>query len=106
MITVTIVPRDQENVYGLMIRKEVELRKANQGTFHRSAAKKAGQEKWDHAKFPGWVKLERCIGNVVVAIVQTKVPAQEWQLLSSFVGFLDRQFRDSIASITITYDAE
>ena len=106
MITVTITPKEQANVYGLMIKKEVDLRRAGQGTLHRAAAKKAGQEKWNHAKYAGWVNLQRCIGNVVVATVQSKTPTLEWQLLSSFVGFLDRHFRADIGSITLTYGAD
>ena len=103
MITVTVTPYEKTNVYGLMTKKEVDLRRSGQGTLHRAAAKEAGQAKWTHAKYPGWVNLQRCIGNVVVATVHSKTAAQQWQLLSSLVGFLDRHFRGYVASITITY---
>jgi hypothetical protein len=39
-------------------------------------------------------------------VVESNAPREEWQLLTSFVGFLDRNFRDHIASITICYDRQ
>jgi hypothetical protein len=42
---------------------------------------------------------------MAVALVQSKTPDQEWQLLTSFIGFLDRHFRSFISSITINYEA-
>ena len=104
MIRVTAIPKEGKNLYSLLTKKEVALRRKNQGTLHRSGGKKAGTEKWTHASFPGWITLQRCIGGTLVAVVQAKVPLEEWQLLTSFVGFLDRHFRDHIATITICYD--
>jgi hypothetical protein len=106
MITVTITPRDRGNLYGLLIKKEVALRNSNQGTLHRASLKKKNQEKWMHRKYKGWINLQKCLGGVTVAIVQSKVPDAEFQILSSFVGFLDRHFRDEIASINLSYDRD
>jgi hypothetical protein len=105
MIRVTVSPRGEDNLYSLLIRKELQLRKKNQGTLHRSAGKKAGVEKWTHSTYPGWINLQRCIGGTLVAVVQSKAPDAEWQLLTSLIGFLDRHFRDHITSVMISYDA-
>jgi len=104
MIRVTAIPKGGINLYSHLTKKEVALRRKNQGTLHRSGSKKAGTEKWTHASFAGWITLQRCIGGTLAAVVQSKAPQEEWQLLTSFVGFLDRHFRDHIATITICYD--
>jgi hypothetical protein len=46
------------------------------------------------------------LGGVTVAVIQSKNADSEWQLLTSFIGFLDRHFRDKLVSITLTYDEE
>jgi hypothetical protein len=106
MIIVTVTPRDRENLYGLLIKKEVALRNSNRGTLHRASSKRRNQEKWVHNQFNGWINLQKCLGGVTVALVQSKSPDSECQLLSSFVGFLHRHFREEIASINLSYSRE
>lgn len=103
MIRVIVTPSAKQNIYGLMVKKEVALRKKNQGTLHRSAGKQFQTEKWAHASYPGWIRFEQALGGVVVAQVQSKTPEQEWQLLSSLIGFLDRHFRAEIGTVMLTY---
>ncbi|MBL0156951.1 MAG: hypothetical protein IPP47_07580 [Bryobacterales bacterium] len=105
MVRLTISPRNDANLYGLLVQKELALRKKNQGTLHRNGPKKKDAEKWVHNSKNGWIRFQRCLGQVVVATIQAKDEAEEWQLLNSFTGFLDRHFRASIASILISYDA-
>lgn len=104
MIKITITPRAGENIYGLLVKKELSLRSKNQGTLHRAGGKKSGEDKWKHSSYPGWVRFQKCLGGVSVALVQARNPDEEWQLLQSFIGFLHRHFRDSISSITLTYE--
>lgn len=106
MIRLTITPRSGEKVYSLLIKKEIELRKRNQGTLHAAGSKRKGREKWRHSSYNGWIQFQKCLGGVVVAEVKARNAKDEWQLLSSFIGFLDRHFRDELASITLTYDLE
>jgi hypothetical protein len=106
MIRVTITPKARENIYGLLVKQELSLRNRNRGTLHRSGPKKKDEDKWTHATYPGWIRLQRCLGNTVVVIVQSRDEDAEWQLLTSFVGFLDRNFRKSISSINISYESE
>lgn len=104
MIKVTITPKTRENIYGLLVKKELALRNANRGTLHRTGTKKSGEDKWLHSSYPGWVRFQKCLGGVTVALVQSKNSEHEWQLLSSFIGFLDRHFREQINSITLNYE--
>jgi hypothetical protein len=40
MIKVTVMPKERQNLYSLMIHKELSLHQGNRGTLHRSGAKK------------------------------------------------------------------
>ena len=103
MIRLTVVPRSGANLFGLLVGTELELRRNGRGTLHRAGAKKAGREKWTHASYPGWITLERR-DDALAAAVHSRAIDDEWKLLRSLIGFLDRHFRDDIASITISYD--
>ena len=45
MIRITVIPREGAELYSLLTRKEVSLRKKGQGTLHRRGAKGRGREK-------------------------------------------------------------
>jgi hypothetical protein len=99
-----IVPREDFNLYGALVGREVELHRKDQGTFFWSGRKEKDRAKWAHQKHPGWVKLARGMGGVVLAEIRTKAdPDQEWQLFQAFLGFLDRNFRENLASINIQF---
>src|SRR4026207_1918024 len=106
MIKVTVNPRTDEDIYALLVKKEVELRKTNRGTLHRVGSKRKDKEKWMHSSYNGWVQFQRCIGGVMVALIQARNPQEEWQLLTSFIGFLDRHFRGKISAINLHYREE
>ncbi len=104
MIMLTVAPRTGENLFALLVSKEVELRRHKQGTLHRKGAKrKGGIEKWTHTAYDGWVTFQKGLGGVLVATVQSRDERDEWQLLTSFIGFLHRHFQDDISNITLTY---
>ncbi|MCA9055748.1 MAG: hypothetical protein KDA75_18040 [Planctomycetaceae bacterium] len=106
MIRVTVTPRGKVDLYGQFVAKEVSLRQKNQGTLHRKGPKKKGEEKWAHASYPGWVRFQKCLSGVAVAVIRAKDQNGEWQLLSSFIGFLDRHFREHISTISIAYETD
>ncbi|MEX0679517.1 MAG: hypothetical protein WD063_20760 [Pirellulales bacterium] len=106
MIRITLTPRQKCDTFALLTRKELELRRKKQGTLHKSGLKKAGQVKWVHRSYPGWIRMQRSLGGVTVAIVQSKREGGENQLLASFVGFVDRHFHDQISGINISYDSD
>lgn len=104
MIRVIVTPKRNSNLYGLLVRKEVELAKAGRGTLFRSGKKLKGYEKWAHIKYKGWIWFQKCLGGVIVAEIQSRVDGAEAQLRDSFVGFIDRHFSEHLASITIEYE--
>lgn len=106
MIKVTITPRTNENIYSLLIQKELSLRKQNKGTLHRYGPKVKDKDKWGHSSYNGWITFQRCLGGIVIALIQAKNSEDEWQLLTSFIGFLHRHFSDSISNIILTYGSE
>jgi hypothetical protein len=106
MTHITITTRNGENLYGLLVAKELDLRRKKKGTLHKSGKTPKNIQKWVHESesYPGWIRFQRCLGESVVAIVQSKKgPSVEWQLLTSFVGFLERHFRAQIGNISITF---
>ncbi len=101
MIRITIIPEGDEKLYGLMIKKELDLRKRKLGTLHRKGKKKKDQDKWFHTKKEGWINFESTLGGVVVATIQSKNTDKEWDLLTAFVGFIYRHFNKQVRTITL-----
>jgi hypothetical protein len=106
LIKVTVVPKSREKLYGLLVKKEIALRNKNQGTLHRSGSKKKRETKWVHTSYKGWIRFQQSLGGMTVALVQAKNRGDEWQLLTSFIGFLHRHFSDSISTISISLDTD
>ena len=104
MIRLTAIPRSRSNLYGLLIAKEIELRRKGRGTLHRSGPKKRGQEKWTHTTYPGWITLQKRVDGTLAAMVHSRAADAEWKLLRSVIGFLDRHFRAELSSVTINYE--
>lgn len=94
------------DIYAVLVKKEVQLRKSNRGTLHRAGPKRKDRDKWIHASYNGWIQFQRCIGGVMVTLIQAKNSQEEWQLLSSFIGFLDRHFREEISGVSLHYGDE
>lgn len=98
MIRVVIVPRTSDDFYGALTKKEKELK-----TFFRNGKKKQGQQKWSHTNYDGWLNLEKCSGGVTLAVAKSMNADAEWQIVSAFIGMLNRHFRDQLASVSIAY---
>jgi hypothetical protein len=45
----------------------------------------------------------KSMSGVVVVEIETRDAANAWQILSGFIGFLDRYFKNQISSINIHY---
>jgi hypothetical protein len=104
MRRVQVIPDGEFRLYGAIVGKEVELTQRNRGTFHRSGAKEKNKAKWSHSSYPGWVRLARGMGEIVLIEVHSKKQGGEWQLLHAILGFLDRHFSGKIKSVHIHYD--
>ena len=105
MIRLTITPITQEKVYSLLKKKELELRRKNQGTLHAAGPRRVGKEKWTHSSYKGWIQFQQCLGGVVVAEVKSRDAEAEWRLINSSSGF-STAISEPSRSITLTYDQE
>jgi len=103
MKVLQIVPREDVRLYGELVRKEAAIRGAGRGTFYRAGAKRRDAAKWRHKAHKGWVNLQRGLSEVVTAEVHGHAADQDWQMLSAFLGFVDRHFGGEILAITIHY---
>ena len=101
MKVVQIVPREKIRLYGGLVKREAAIQNKGLGTFYRAGPKTRNTAKWKHKTYKGWVNLERGLSEVVTAEVRTLSPDQEWQMMSAFLGFVDRHFGDKIMAITI-----
>jgi hypothetical protein len=61
------------------------------------------KRRWVHTKYPGWISWEVSKGGMLVAEVRAKKGDAEWQLLQSFIGYLDRHLGKYVDSISILY---
>ena len=61
-----------------------------------------------HSTYPGWVWLERGLGEVVLAEIGTAGlrTRTSGNSLHAFLRFIDRHFGDKIAAINIQYVPE
>lgn len=99
-----IFPRKGDQLYGFLVRKELELRQKNKGTFYRASTKKSRRSKWMHSAYPGWIKMQKTVGGGIAVEVRAKgAPGKEWQIIHAFLGFLDRHFADKIQAVSIQY---
>ncbi len=103
MTVVIAVPLKDADLYGLLVEKERELRQAERGTLHRQGPRKRGQEKWVHASYKGYIRLQKGLGGVAVAEIHGRTGRDEWQLVTSLIGFLHRHFARKIASVHLRF---
>lgn len=53
--------------------------------------------------YTGVTKFAAAPGGILVVELRTQKIDQEWQLLQSFMGYLDRHFGEHIERISIAY---
>ncbi len=103
MKVIQIVPHEGERLYDDLVRKEGEIRKKSRGTFQRAGRVTRSAAKWKHKAYRGWVRLERGPSGSVTAKIRAPAHDREWQMLSAFLGFVDRHLDSKVSSITIDY---
>jgi hypothetical protein len=101
MKIVQIVPRGKVRLFGAIVRKEADIRKNARGTFYRAGRKTQHAAKWNHKRYHGSVSLRH--GNDETVTAQVRSPDQEWQMLSAFLGWLNRHFGDQVTAVNIQY---
>jgi len=88
-----------ENLYSLVRKKEIELRKKNRGTLYR-----VSPHRWKHVSYSGYIDFYKANKDISIFEIKTKTAdGGNWQLLHSFLGFLDRHFHNEMESITVLY---
>jgi hypothetical protein len=104
MITITVHANKDENLYSLLINKEYELRQNKRGSFiRRSGTVRTKKDIWVHKKYPGWIMFNKGVNGSISCTAQSKNDGEEWQIFASYISFLQRDFKNQIASITITF---
>lgn len=106
MTTITATPAAGEDLYVLLTDKERELRQSGRGTLHRQGPRRRGQDKWVHSSYKGYIKLQKGLGGILLAELHGREDRDEWQLVSSFVGFLQRHFTEEIGSVVLHFGDE
>lgn len=82
---------------GQLQEKERSLR--NKGT----TLVRVARHKWRHKRHPGTISWDESVPGVLVAKIWTRIDGEEWQILNSFLGYLNRHFGDDIQSIAIHF---
>jgi len=103
MKLVEITPRQRTKLYSALVKKEADIRGRGRGTFFRVGRKAQTKAEWKHKKFQGSIRLERGDAEAVTAKVRSSKLEEERQLLSSFLGFVDRHCGDGVSTILIQY---
>ncbi len=103
MKLIEIVSEDKARLFDALVKKEDEIRSRGRGTFFRTRPLRKNSATWKHKAYPGRVQLKRTASALVTAQIRTSDRTREWQMLSAFLGFVDRHFGDRISTITIRY---
>jgi hypothetical protein len=98
-----IVPDHGARLYGAMVRKQAEIRKAGRGTFMRAGASRRNGARWTHVRYKGSIRLKPGSPDNVDVEIKSPERGDEARLLSSFLGWLDRHFGEQISAVTIRY---
>lgn len=100
---IDILPQGRLKLYDALQKKEAAIRGAGRGTFYRVGRPLKNSAKWKHKAYPGEITIRREPMEAVSARIRSGARAGEWQMMSAFLGFVDRHFGDNIAAITIRY---
>ena len=88
-----------ENIYSLIRKKIAELKKKKRGTLSR-----VKPNRLQHVSYKGYIDFYKASKDIsIFELKQKSGEHNDWQLLHSFLGFLDRHFHKEIESITILY---
>lgn len=97
LVSVIPIENDKPTLATLLLETERRLRR--RGT----TLSRHGHRRLVHAKYPGWITWDLTKGGILVAEIRSKRIESEWQLLQSFVGYLDRHLGEYIDTISIRY---
>jgi len=99
MKVLLVTPRVDSDVRLAPELKRTERRLRGRGT----TLVRVAADKWKHVSYPGWIRFAAAPGGILVVEIQTRQEDSEWQLLQSFIGYLDRHLGAHIESVSIIY---
>lgn len=99
MKIVQAVPRvdSEESLKTLLKNKEREMRG------RPTAFRRKREGVWEHIKYKGTIRWDTAVGGVLLAEIRPRGETADWQLIQSFVGYLDRHVGEHLESISILY---
>ena len=103
MRQIEIIPSPRAKLFDQLQKKEAAIRESGRGTFYRTGRALKNSARWKHKAYPGSIALKRGVFDAVSAKVVARAKTGEWQLMSAFLGFVDRHFGEEIESISIRY---
>src|SRR5438445_3311599 len=103
MRVVDIVPNERVKLFDALQKKEASIRAAGRGTFFHTGRKLKNTARWKHKAYAGEIALKRQDAQGVSARIRSGARTGEWQMMSAFLGFVDRHFGSEISAITIRY---
>ncbi len=87
------------NFPSMVKQKQRELKKKKRGTFYP-----VKPNRWKHVSYGGYIDFNKPNKNIsVFELKKQSSEGNDWQLMHSFLGFLDRHFHKEIESITVLY---
>jgi hypothetical protein len=99
MKIVQVVPRADADAKLKSLSKKTEINLRGKAT----TLFREKEGRWKHTKYAGWINWDEAPGGILVAEIQSRKDGADWQLLQSFVGYLDRHLGEYIDSISILY---
>ena len=88
-----------DNFLSLVKQKQRELKKKKRGTLYP-----VSPNRWKHVSYSGHINLHKAHKHITLFEVVPKADSgNDWQLLHSFLGFLDRHFHETMESVTVLY---
>jgi hypothetical protein len=98
-----LTPRAGTALFGAIVKKQADIRRAGRGTFSRVGAKRRHSARWSHVRYKGSINLKPGEADAVNVEIKSPDRGDEARLLSSFLGWIDRHFGDRMSAVNIQY---
>jgi hypothetical protein len=100
MRIVEVITKDGTvNFLSLLKQKQRELKRKKRGTFFP-----VSPSRWKHVSYSGYINLHKGLKHICFfEFVSKSEDSKDWQILHSFLGFLDRHFHEEMESVTVLY---
>ena len=98
-IVEVIAKPECSNFLSLVKQKQRELKQKKRGTFYP-----VNPNRWKHVSHNGYINLLKGHKHITIfEVISKSESGKDWQILHSFLGFLDRHFHETMESVTVLY---